>query len=305
MHWPTDVRLLWDALRCLLREVHRTCRMHCVGGWRKSMYWSRALRRAFYRVRTHRQWCDVSKVESSLRLCCKVVSRVEGTAGDLAELGIAHAKILRYLHDAQRQIDQVDRRLVQREVIPHGEKVFSIHEPHTRWITKGKAGGIAELGLPVCVLEDQHQFILQHEVLRTGGDADMIVPFLKKAKRRYPAMTSCSMDKGYSSWSNRQELDRLLDLNVMPKKGGRTPEDRHREQAEDFAEARRQHPGVESAINNLNQRGLSLIRTHGEEGFVRTVALVVVAANVHRLGLVLKQKKKRRRRWHQARSRAA
>ena len=68
-------------------------------------------------------------------------------------------------------------------------------------------------------------------------------------------------------------------------------QDRHREQAEDFAEARRQHAGVESAINNLNQRGLSLIRTHGEEGFVRTVALVVVAANVHRLGLVLKQKK--------------
>ena len=95
----------------------------------------------------------------------------------------------------------------------------------------------------------------------------------------------------------------MLDLSVMPKKGGLTH--RHREQAVGFAEARRQHPGVESAINNLNQRGLSLIRTHGEEGFVRTVALVVVAANVHRLGLLLKQKEKRRRRWHQARSRAA
>ena len=305
VHWPTDVGLLWDAVRCLLREVHRTCRLHRIAGWRKSMYWSRELRRAFYRVRTHRQWRDVSKVESYLSLCRKVVSRAEATASDLAERGIAHTKILRYLHDAQRQIDQVDRRLVQGEVIPHGEKVFSIHEPHTRWINKGKAGVIAELGLPVCVLEDQHQFILQHEVLRTGGDSDMIVSFLKKAKRRYPAMTSCSMDKGYYSWSNRQELDRVLDLNVMPKKGGLTQEDWHREQAVDFAEARRQHPGVESAINNLNQRGLSLIRTHGEEGFVRTVALVVVAANVHRLGLLLKQKEKRRRRWHQARSRAA
>ena len=42
----------------------------------------------------------------------------------------------------------------------------------------------------------------------------------------------------------------------------------------------------------------SLIRTYGEEGFVRTVALVVVAANVHRLGLLLKEKGKRRRRWY-------
>ncbi len=164
---------------------------------------------------------------------------------------------------------------------------------------------IAELGLPVCVLEDQHQFILQHEVLRKGGDSDMIVPFLKRAKERYPAMASCSMDKGYYSSSNRQELDQLLELNVMPKKGARNQQDRQREQAPAFAEARRQHPAVESAINNLNQRGLSLIRTHGEEGFVRTVALVVVAANVHRLGLLLKEKEKRRRRWHQARSRAA
>ena len=105
--------------------------------------------------------------------------------------------------------------------------------------------------------------------------------------------------------SNRQELDRLLELNVMPKKGRRSQQDWQREQAPAFAEARRQHPAVESAINNLNQRGLSLIRTHGEEGFVRTVALVVVAANVHRLGLLLKEKGKRRRRWYQARSRAA
>lgn len=91
----------------------------------------------------------------------------------------------------------------------------------------------------------------------------------------------------------------------MPKKGSCTQEDRPREQAPDFAGARRQHPAVESAINKLNQRGLSLIRTHGEEGFMRTVALVMVAANAHRLGLLLKQKEKRRRQWHKARSRAA
>ena len=91
----------------------------------------------------------------------------------------------------------------------------------------------------------------------------------------------------------------------MPKKGSCTQEDRPREQAPDFAGARHQHPAVESAINNLKQRGLSLIRTHGEEGFVRTVALVVVAADVHRLGLLLKQKEKRRIRWHKSRSRPA
>ena len=111
---------------------------------------------------------------------------------------------------------------------------------------------MAELGLPVYVLEDPYQFILQHKVLLKGADSEMIVPFLKKAKERYPAITSCSMDKGYYSASNRQELDRLLERNVMPKKGRRSQQDWQREQAPAFAEARRQHPAVESAINNLN-----------------------------------------------------
>lgn len=302
MEWPTDVGLLRDAVRCLVRELHRTCGAHGIAGGRKGKYWIGKLARAFYRVRTHRQWHDASKVQRYLDLCRELVSRAEKSVQVLKERGLAHDKIQRYLQHAQRQINQVDRRLIRGEVIPHGEKVFSIHEPHTRWNKKGKAGVVAELGLPVCVLEDQYQFILQHKVLSEGADSEMIVPFLKKAKERYQAITSCSMDKGYYSASNRQELDELLDLNVMPKKGPRSQKDRQREQAPDFAEARRRHPAVESAINNLNQRGLSLIRTHGEEGFVRTVALVVVAANVHRLGLLLKEKEKRRRRWPRARA---
>ena len=59
--------------------------------------------------------------------------------------------------------------------------------------------------------------------------------------------------------------------------------------AEQFAAMRRQHPAVESAINNLEHRGLDRVRSKGREGFARTVALSVVALNVHRLGRVLRQ----------------
>lgn len=118
-------------------------------------------------------------------------------------------------------MDQIERRLIKNETIEHEEKVFSIHEPHTRWINKGKAGIKAELGLPVCILEDQHQFILQHQVLEQGTDADMIVPFMKEAVARYPSMVSCSMDKVYHSPQNRKELDGILKLNVLPNDGRR------------------------------------------------------------------------------------
>ena len=64
---------------------------------------------------------------------------------------------------------------------------------------------------------------------------------------------------------------------------------REREQGETFAAMRRQHPAVESAINNLEHRGLDRVRSKGRKGFARAVALAVVALNVHRLGRVLRQ----------------
>ena len=46
---------------------------------------------------------------------------------------------------------------------------------------------------------------------------------------------------------------------------------------------------MESAINNREHRGLDRVRSKGSEGFARTVALSVVALNVHRLGSLLRQ----------------
>ncbi len=42
-----------------------------------------------------------------------------------------------------------------------------------------------------------------------------------------------------------------------------------RESHPDFVEARRERPAIESAIINLNRRGMSLVRTHHKVGFER------------------------------------
>ena len=75
-----------------------------------------------------------------------------------------------YLAHANRQVDQIHRRVISGEVIPHCEKIFSVFEPHTEWISKGKAGVPVELGLRVCVLEDQYGFILHHHVMEHQTD---------------------------------------------------------------------------------------------------------------------------------------
>ena len=51
----------------------------------------------------------------------------------------------------------------------------------------------------------------------------------------------------------------------------------------------RQRSTVESAINNLEHRGIDRVRLKGRVGFARTVALYAVALNVHRLGRLLRQ----------------
>ena len=166
---------------------------------------------------------------------------------------------------------------------------WDIFEPHTRWISKGKAGCPVELGVPVCIIEDPYQFILHHEVMWTGSDVDFAVPIVEITKELFPDFCAASFDRGFHSPANRVRLDELLVDNVLPKKGRLSKADREREQGETFAAMRRQHPAVESAINNLEHRGLDRVRAKGREGFARTVALAVVALNVHRLGRVLRQ----------------
>src|SRR6266568_7622829 len=77
----------------------------------------------------------------------------------------AKVEIEKFINHADRQIDQTRRRVILGETIPHDEKVFSVFQTHTEWISKGKAGVPVELGLRVCVMEDQHRFILHHQVM--------------------------------------------------------------------------------------------------------------------------------------------
>lgn len=86
----------------------------------------------------HEQVVDLFRGE---RLSLRVVPLLEQTLRVelLGEFGVVGIKF-RF---------SIDRRVLKGECIPHEEKVFSIFEPHTEWICKGKAGVPVELGLRV------------------------------------------------------------------------------------------------------------------------------------------------------------
>ena len=302
VHYPTDVNLLWDAMRCLLRELGRAAKKHHIARWRQWRHLTQGVKKCFNKVRsTRRAKSQPDRVEAYLERCWHLVGRAEESCKELEQAGVAQSITVQALiAHARRQMDQVERRLLKGETIAHDEKVFSIFEEHTRWVSKGKAGCAVELGVPVCVVEDQYQFILHHKILWEGSDTDIAVSVINETQALHRDLRVCSFDRGFHSPGNRAQLDAMLDLNALPRKGRLSVAEREREQAQAFAEARRQHPAVESAINNLEHRGLDRVRSHGADGFAHTVALSILAANLHRIGLLVRRRmreaERRRRR---------
>ena len=86
--------------------------------------------------------------------------------------------IQEFIGHAYRQIDQINRRVILKQVIPHSEKVFSLFNPFTEWISKGKAGVPVELGLRVSISTDQQGFILGHKTMMQEQDVDVAIAII-------------------------------------------------------------------------------------------------------------------------------
>lgn len=317
IHYPTDINLLWDAMRKLIETTGRACDKYGISGWRQYRFNLRQLKKACRKIQNSRysnsknEAKKQAKVEEIhqlytdyLTMALALITKSEETLIELAQQGdsLAILQIDGYITHAERQIDQTDRRVLQGETIPHEEKVFSIFEPHTEWISKGKAGVPVEFGVRVCVLEDQYQFILHHRVMWQETDEKIAVAMVEEAKNRFPSLSQCSFDKGFYSRENVIELDKNLELNVMPKKGGLNKAEREKTQQEEYRQARRQHSAVESCINNLDQRGFDRCLSYGRDGFERHVGLAVVATNVHRIGLIRQRQEREKRKQEKQRA---
>lgn len=307
VHFPTDINLLYDAVRKTITLTARWCERLGLTDWRQYKYNIRHVKRLMRtaqnkkrsKARSPQQQeknaaLIVAAHEQYLELAERYLDKARTTLVELARHAcanefdvVAKLEIDGFMRHAERQIDQTRRRVVLGETIAHDEKVFSIFEPHTEWISKGKAGVPVELGVKVCILEDQHQFILHHQVMEKKTDDQVTVSMVTQARARFPHLNACSFDKGFHSQENQRELPAHLELVALPRKGKLSRQAQVLEQSADFVKARRAHSAVESAINGLEVHGLDMCPDHGIDGFKRYVALAVVARNIHRIGDIL------------------
>lgn len=297
VHFPTDLNLLFDAGRkCLdLVEKYQKSFGYDLPGWRKLEDWRQRFKSA-ERVASKTAFGggkDKDKrvregVSEYLQVGRQLSVKVQASLLSLCDQAVDAAdwEVLAYFQQMlDKHIDLVDRRLLQRQDILAAEKVYSLFEPHTEWLTKGKLHPPVELGRRVLVATDQHQLIQDYEG-PTGVDVKQSVPVADRLIGHYgeDQIASISFDKGFTRKEDRELLKLFIPQVIMPKRGRKNAEETEAESTKKFVALRKAHSAVESAINALEHHGLNRCLDVGLEGYERYIGYGVLAYNLHVIG---------------------
>jgi len=107
-------------------------------------------------------------VTEYLKVARELSGKVRETILDLYEQNVQQDRLEYFQAMLDKQIDLVDRRLLQGQVIAAGEKIHSFFEPETEWINKGKKHPSVELGHRLVIATDQHELVQGYGVPVAG-----------------------------------------------------------------------------------------------------------------------------------------
>ena len=181
VHFPTDLNLLWDSSRKCLDILGRLQDEENLPGWRKIKHIRKNIKSAF-RAASHqvfkgkKEALKKKSVKIYLEQTNSLVHRCQAILANKADVAFRPASVLtlvglqRYTDYAVKLIDLTHRRLIKDEIIPAAEKIYSIFEEHTEWLTKGKLNKRVELGHLLLITTDAHQFIVDYKVMEGGKD---------------------------------------------------------------------------------------------------------------------------------------
>lgn len=313
--------MLWDSIRKCFDVVKELKKQTSLKGWRKIKH-LRSDFKSQYRKTAHQVFKgkrETLKKQSVKQYLCQATTlsvRFESIIGH-PPLNTTNKEIIlvlvmelqRYNQFVKKFTSQIKRRLLKGETIPAEEKVFSIFEEHTEWITKGKLNKKVELGHLLLITTDQHHFIVDYKIMEKQKDASQVKDLQERLYKKYEGKViySHSFDKGFWSKDNYQTLkESKTEHVILPKRGKLNKEEKEREGSKTFKELRHAHSAVESNINMLEHHGLNRCFDKGLRGFKRCAGLSIIAYNLHLLGNALLEKERQQvRRKGKALSKAA
>lgn len=299
IHYPTDSSLIGDGLRKILQLGASLAALLGIRGWRQHQHLLKkvhGLVRAVGTAARSRVRSKAERVQAAYRPLFHLADELLQRAHDLewrsarsTDLNVMalHQRFQHFRQLTERVCGYSKRRVLHGEVIPNQEKIFSMFEPHTELIRRGKVPEENQFGHSVLIIEDSVGFICAYQVMPHGSqDRDVVVPEMRKLQERLRGkIRRASFDQGFHSPENQKELAEIVAVPCVPIPGVQGA-DQHANV--EFRRARQNHPGVESAINGLQAgNGLKRCRDRTEPGYERYVGLGVLGRNLHVLGKVL------------------
>jgi transposase, IS5 family len=327
IHYPSDSARLWDGIRTITRLVveHLGPRLAGVTAGFPDRR-RRARRRMQELSRMHdrrgkqersfrRKYSDLLTVASEVTVRAKAVIEQTRrmTVSRVAEgllISALRQEILHYTELTERVIEQTRRRIFAGETVPAEQKLYSLFEPHTDLIKRGKARKPVEFGHKVFLAESRPGLITDYRVLRGNPpDSEQVAGSLENHQRLFArAPKLYAADRGFDHPAARSlcEQSGVMEL-CIPQRGGKLSAARVATQhGRRFKAGQRYRAGIEGTISVLLRgRGMRRCLLEGPIRFELLVSASVLAANLLRLATLLERRARKRKPHRQSIERAA
>jgi IS5 family transposase len=293
IHWPTDAWLLWDTWRVAARLLRRgraiapeTCPHRFHDRKTKRLYLfitryaksenarrRRAVRAAFRQLIARVEW-----IVGAARWFCDWAPLL-----NILELTAMADELRRFLPAMKRVVQQARRAQLQREKVPAAERVYSIFEPHTELLMRGRRQKPVEFGHMVLLCQSPEKFITDYEAYRhRRADCQLTEEVIERHEGLFGQTPEVlAADMGFCPDEEKyEELQGRVGTLAIPRR------------MRDLADAvlsmwRSFRAGIEGTISGL-KRAFRLARCH-YRGFKRFAAALGLGVFCHNLVVLAKQ----------------
>lgn len=287
IHYPTDASLLWDTWRVASRLLSRAREITP-----KSVphrFHDRKIKRLYLYVTRYmpsKSEARQRKVKEAFRTLIERTAWIVAIAGDFCvqaasrggeALAALAAELQAHLPSMETIVATAKRAQIDGETVPASQRVFSLFEPHTELIKRGRREKPVEFGHKVLLCESAEKFITDYDVYaKQRPDCELTESVIDRHEKLFGTRPEVvAADKGFCPADEKfQELAQRVDTLAIPRR------------MRDFVDKVLAHwqafrAGIEGTISGL-KRAFRLIRCYfrGFRSFEAAVGLGVFCHNL-------------------------
>jgi IS5 family transposase len=296
IHWPTDSSLLVDVFEVVKRDLDkaRELGVELLAGRR---FHENRVRQLGLRIirKGGRRGAAAKELKPLYKRLIRQIEEILSVAGSVAAClrspivssGVRDEELAARLTEFQglgtQVISQARRRVINEESVPNDEKLFSVFEPHTELLKRGKAGKPIEFGHMIQIQQVKEKFITDYGVYeKKPVEPELLGAALDSHRSLFGMNPTClTADKGYFEQGTVDTLEQQIKTVSIAKKGKRTAAQTEREHDPVFRHAQRFRAGVEGTISYLKRvLGLSRCFTKGWTHYQSTIGASVFTHNL-------------------------